>query len=559
MLKKILAISPLVLLVLIHIVLAQDTSLEVIIDNPQTLEEINTSNIVLSANMNKLGDMSYKLDNNNFTLACSNCTNFTKEITNLTNGQHIIHVLGQTENESQIDSVLFTINTNISQEEELEVTITKPQDQQQFNTTSITIEAEMNKQGKMSYKLDNNNFTLQCELCFSFTKIIETTEGTHQLFVMGETDSENKVISVFFKVNLTTPPDSNDSIPPSNNRTNESDGGVPRFSLGFQKLPKQFASGHITPEELTNLIKNNKLNPGIINRLAKTGKLTQENIDAIIETQFLPPGILNKLLGLIGFARNNNVEDFINNTNLTDEQLSKLIEKNKIPQKTIKKLVNEIELGEKSIDSLSKKTNNKILILLIKKQTLTSNNVKNILETNPSNKVIKELIENQILDEENIDTIISITQGNEINKYQKLTKKQKNKLNIKEEITEIKEQVTILGKQKRTSNEIKAQKQKEDKQEKSEIKSQEKIDKGKKDLGKEPTDKTDKNIKTNKENTPQEGSKNRGNSNQADSNNNKGNSGNKENNDDSNSGGNPRNDNTNAENHVNQGKGKDKP
>ncbi|MBI2452389.1 hypothetical protein HYV50_04925 [Candidatus Pacearchaeota archaeon] len=438
---KILALILLISLITTPLALAEN-ELEVNILSPQHLAQLNTTNITLSAEMNKAGEMSYKLDNNNFSLACSNCSNFTKELT-LESGQHTIHVLGEADNESRIRAVLFIING--SQQEELEVTINSPNNLQVFNTTNIIISAQMNKEGTISYKIDNDNFTMICEICSNFTRTIMTTGGTHQLFIMGNTTDETKIVSTFFVINLTSLNPDNST---ENNQTNASAGA--RFSLGFHKLPKQFAKGEISSEELTEIIRNNKLNPGTINRLAKTGKLSQENIDAIIETQFLPPGILNKLLGLIGFAGNNHLEDFLNNTNLTDKQLSKLIEKNEIPKKTLKKLINK-ELGENSINSLVRKSDEKLLLLLIKKQTLTSSNIKNIIQNNPTEKIFNELIKNQILSEENINSIIAIIDAGlnqELEKHQKLTREQKWRLNIKEEKQKLTDKTVLIGLQK---------------------------------------------------------------------------------------------------------------
>ena len=439
--KNILIIS---LLLLIPLVFAQ-TSLEVSIIEPTNFQEFDIQDITISATMNKQGNMSYKLDNNNFTLVCSNCSNFSTIITNLAEGQHTLEVLGEADNETNLTSVNFSINLP---NDELEVMITQPQNLQEFNTSDITISAEMNLEGDMSYRLNIDDFTEACVQCTTFSRqIINLSDGTHQLTVLGEADTQTTETFVTFFINTTSPP-GNDSIPPPGNDSNISDGDVSRFSLGFQKLPKQFATGDISNEELTNIILNNKLNPGIINRLAKTGKLSQENIDAIIETQFLPPGILNKLLGLIGFARNNNLEEFIENINLTDQQLSNLIEKNIITERTTKKLIKQQELGEKSINAIIKKSNEKIIIKLAKEQTLTSSNIQTILQQNPSNKVIIEIVKNQILEEDDINTIIESQPVNvDLNKHQKLNKKQKNTLNI-EEPEILTEEPIVIGKQK---------------------------------------------------------------------------------------------------------------
>ncbi len=303
--------------------------------------------------------------------------------------------------------------------------------------------------GNISYKLDTNNFIVGCSNCSNFTNSLSNvSEGIHFLSVKGETENKTKEAGLFFLVNLTLSRVSNRTNESVNNftRNNET-----RFSLGFQKLPKQFGNGEISASELTNIIRNNKLNPGVINRLVKTGKLTQENVDAIVETQFLSPGILNKLLGKIGFARNNNLEDFIENINLTDSQLSTLIERNQISEKTIRKLIKR-ELGEKSLDSLIKKSDEKILYNLIKRQTLSGDNIRNILEKNPSHEIINLLIQNQILDEENINTIIDLIENKkELIENQKLSSKQKKILNIKEEKTELKNQPIIIGKQQKKS------------------------------------------------------------------------------------------------------------
>jgi len=154
-----------------------------------------------------------------------------------------------------------------------------------------------------------------------------------------------------------------------------------RFTEGFQKLPKEYASGQVSDSELLSIIESNKLNPGIINRLAKTGRLTQEHIDAITETQFLPVGIFRKLLGRIGFGKNRPVESLIDNYNLTDSQLSSLIRNSELPSGTIKKIAGGKFAGAKTVTSL------------ITTQELRSG-------------AIKKLIDNQDLTQENIDTLL---------------------------------------------------------------------------------------------------------------------------------------------------------
>lgn len=425
--------------------------LELIITSPLNGEEFNSSTIILSANMTYEGNISYKLDNGNTTLICEACNSIAYTLSDLENGQHTISVIGQTENSTIINSINFTISIQ-ELNNELEVIITQPQNLQEFNTTDVTISAEMNKQGTMSYKLNEDNLIQACELCSSFTEPLQGLEdGTYQLFVTGTAGNESTATSLFFVVNTTLPSDRNDTIPPPfnetnppNNNTNQSDDDVPKFSLGLQKLPKLLENGEISNEELTIIINSNKLNPGVINRLAKTGLLTEENKNAIVNTQFLPKGILDKILGLIGFAKNTNLEEFIENTNLNDEQLATLIEKNEIPEMTAKKIINTKELSENSIDALTKKSDEKMIIEITTKQTLTSKNIKTILKQNPSKDIIKAITANQVLEEESIDNIIQIQPISEdLNKYQKLNEKQKKDLGIDELSKVVKGQDTI--------------------------------------------------------------------------------------------------------------------
>ncbi len=449
--KIILVIS---VLALMPLVLAQETGLEISINSPFNEQEFNTPDISVVAIMNQQGNISFQLDDNPLTESCLDCFILNASLTNLSDGEHTLSVFGETLNESVSDSVNFTISTLPDNNETgLEITILSPLDQQEFNISTIDITAEMNELGNMSYKLDENNYTLVCSDCSSFTtQLTDLLDGTYTLTVLGETTNESIITSNTFLIN-TSPPDGNETLPQPGNESNESEGGdAPRFSLGFQKLPKQFASGEISNEELTDILNNNLLNPGILNRLAKTGKLTQEHKDAIVETQFLPPGIFNKLLGLIGFARNDNLEEFVENADLTDGQLSTLIGNNEIPDRTSKKLINEQELGEESINSLIEKGDDKTLSLLTKKQTLSQKNIEKIIEKTKSGKLIEQLIENQVLDEENIDTIIN-TGDNEGSLFQnqKLTKKQKDELNIEDEKPNLSNNAVIIGKQEKKS------------------------------------------------------------------------------------------------------------
>jgi hypothetical protein len=133
--------------------------------------------------------------------------------------------------------------------------------------------------------------------------------GAHILSVQAWTGNETINRSVMFfitaLVNQTngsngTPGNGtgNETVPPPGNGT-----GEPRFTVGLNKLPQEFASGNMTDAELASIIRANKLTPGVINRLIKTGKLGNESINAIIETQKTPPGIFRKLFWLLWHPR----------------------------------------------------------------------------------------------------------------------------------------------------------------------------------------------------------------------------------------------------------------
>ncbi len=374
--------------------------------------------VLLKAKMDDNGTIKYKLDINSEIVVCNNCSSFQVTLNNLANGQHTVKVTGLAhENETDDATVAFTVNK--SQQEQLSVTIQQPVSSSIHLDDDVILRASMNLPGLMKYKLDSNAEITACSSCSNFQATLnDLSDGQHTVKVTGISGNQSDDASVTFKVNET---ETND------NKTDK------KFAKGFEKLPQQFASGEITEAELKFILEANRLPPGVINRLAKTGKLTPSLIDTIIGTQFLPAGIAGKLLGVLGFGKNKAFNTLLKEYNLTESQLAKLIENSELPQGAIKKLIKELDLSSGSIDSLltNQDLRHGTIKQLIESQTLTPANVQNIIDSQDLNKkIVLLLIKQQLLDNQTIAQLKQFGNGKlqrELDKFQSKQDKEEDK------------------------------------------------------------------------------------------------------------------------------------
>lgn len=319
----------------------------------------------------------------------------------------------------------------VSAVQALTVTIDEPTISSTHLQNDVLLRAHMDENGTLKYKLDGNSEVVVCNTCSSFQNtLLDLSNGQHTIKVTGVAGNNTDDATVNFTVNQT----GTTTTVPKENET-----GEPRFATGFNKLPQQFLAGEITEAQLKSILENNKLNPGIINRLAKTGKLTPSLIDTITETQFLPTGIAGKLLGILGFGKNNAFESLIKNYNLTDAQLVALFKHSQLPSGTVKHLIKERSLSQSAINALLENQELKpgIIKQLVESQTLTPANVQQLIENQKLNKkIVYTLIQQQLLDNATIEKIKVYGNGDvekQLEKFQQHEQKRVSKQENKED------------------------------------------------------------------------------------------------------------------------------
>ncbi len=390
-------------------------ALTVTIDEPTNNSVHLDNDVLLKSHMDANGTMKYTLDSSSEVVVCNDCSSFQVTLNNLANSDHTVKVIGLAGNDTDDASVIFRVNET----QEVDVTITQPTQGSLHLDNDVILRATMNVVGTLKYKLDNQSEVVACTSCSSFSKTLkDLSNGQHTVKVTGLSGSKSDDATVNFTVNQST----TTTVKPKENET-----GEPRFALGFQKLPQQFAAGEVTEAQLKSILENNKLNPGIINRLAKTGKLTPSLIDTITETQFLPKGIAGKLLGVLGFGKNKAVETLIKNYNLTDAQLINLISHSELPAGQVKQLLKSRNLSQDMINALlsNQRLSNGVIKQLVESQTLTPANVQQLIENQKLNKkAVYALIQQQLLDNETIEKIKTYGNGDIEKQLEKFQERQ---------------------------------------------------------------------------------------------------------------------------------------
>lgn len=283
-----------------------------------------------------LEKISYLIDNLSEIVACNNCSAYSTTL-NLAEGMHELTVFGTLENITKNDSVKFEIDAI---KEQFVIAIKSPEAKIYYDDEAIRIEIEANTTLDSLYaQLGSRNWT--CNNCFKINETVNLSVGNYSLKVKGTLEDITKESFVNFRIVKRT----NYTV----NYTNMS-----RFDTGFQKLPQMVEAGNITDAELADIIRNNQLNPGVLNRLIKTGKLGNESINAILDTQFQPPGIFRKMLGFMGFKVTYPalIED---NYNLTVETKEKLAKRDDLPRRTKERINNEVDIAKKTPPGQAKK------------------------------------------------------------------------------------------------------------------------------------------------------------------------------------------------------------
>lgn len=312
---------------------------------PVDLPLIITSNITFD-------NISYQINNGSLMLACENCSGVNDTL-NLSEGNYTLLVQGALGNDTTEQIVSFTLEVNETLDNETPDNDTNVTDfsliiinpvNTTYNSEDVALDILSDSiLEQISYILDLDNETIVCENCSSYSGTLTISEGSHTLTVRGILEAVEKQAVVSFLVEVPEVNDTPDNETPDNDTSPDNETEEPRFSLGFNKLPKALMNDGITDEELAAIINENKLNPGIINRLIKTGKLGELSQQAIIDTQFNPPGIFKKLLGLIGFTHKSHSELIYENYNLSEMVEQNLLGRDDLPEDYVNEIKNNLQ------------------------------------------------------------------------------------------------------------------------------------------------------------------------------------------------------------------------
>ncbi len=303
-----------------------------------TDETYGTSAVPITLATNATVDtLGYQLDNGTVQQACVNCSSFQTTL-NVSDGNHTLAAEGTLGNETETASVSFTVQQPVQQPDELTLTVASPLAQDYTSPVQLSFQTSL--PSTINYSIDNQ--TVQaCVNCTDYEASQVLDEGSHTLTVLAAAQNRSANATVVFSVVNATTNETENETNGTGNDGNES--GAPRFSLGFEQLPQMVASGNITDDELAAIIRANRLNPGILNRLIKTGKLGNESITAIIETQSAPPGIFQRILGFFGFHVATPKDELAAQYNLTDNQEAMLLTQNDVSPQVSAKLKKDLQ------------------------------------------------------------------------------------------------------------------------------------------------------------------------------------------------------------------------
>lgn len=272
-----------------------------------------------------------------FNQSCENCSNISQTL-ELESGTYEL-IASSYDGENQTSkNVTFTVLENLT------IVIKSPMAGN--NTNPVLINFSTNSLSNLTYNLDGNE-TVVCDSCSQFSTSKNLSIGNHTLTVLASNQFQSVNKTLKFRVvnltNVTIEPDNSTNTTNNETEDESDDEEYPRFTLGLNKLPQALEAGELTDEELAQIIRNNRLNPGVTNRLIKTGLLGDESIDAIIETQKTPPGIFKKILGFFGFEVKTAKEELIEEYNLSSNQKVKLITDQDISEETVEELKEDIK------------------------------------------------------------------------------------------------------------------------------------------------------------------------------------------------------------------------
>ena len=298
--------------------------------------------IDIAANRN--ATLSYRIDDSNATVLCSNCTSGNASV-EMSTGTHAIELNATSGNESTTKLVNVTVT-------DFSITVVSPT-ARAYNGSPASVLVNVTGSERLdSIEAVISSWNASCSNCTDLVQRVNLSAGEHTLSAVGTLDGLDSRVSVVFSVTNTSPENETRG---NETKTNESE---PRFTVGLNKLPQAVESGEYTDPQLASIIRNNSLNPGVLNRLIKTGKLGNESINAILDTQFAPEGIWHKLFGWLGIGRPSVPEEVANTYNVTAQQAQQIAVRHDTPPGLAKKVVEQARERTRSITSGSRATSN---------------------------------------------------------------------------------------------------------------------------------------------------------------------------------------------------------
>jgi len=315
-------------------------------------EEEYDETVTLEFTTERTADVSYVLDGDEF-LACDDCTEFEEEV-ELDEGEHTLEVIATTDDDEERVELEFEVILD-----ELRVVIGSPDEEQD---ETVTLEFWTNQDADVTYTLDDEDFAA-CEDCSYFTKTVTLEEGEHELLVRAENDDGTDTESIDFTVTL--------------DEEEEEEDDEHRYMEGFNKLPQMLENGEIDDEELADILRNNRVPPGVINRLIKTRLLEEESLYAILEYQMSPPGIFKKFWGWFGWRATSHSELVYDRYDLSEKNEQKILRCSDFPE----------DKKEKVKESLQKKFKTRVNKSLVGKSFTAGSEVHSDKKASKDKKV----------------------------------------------------------------------------------------------------------------------------------------------------------------------------
>jgi hypothetical protein len=280
-------------------------------------KEYNDRDIALHFTTDEKSDITYKIDGKEYN-ACTDCTNFARTV-RLAEGDHTIDVRAESGSDVDTASVEFTIDESAT-DNGLQIVSPEAKD---YSSQDISIDIRADK-NDISYWIDGKKED-SCTSCTRLTDDVTLSTGWHTLLATAGSDSE----TVRFRV---------------------IDDSSLDYGTGFEKLPQLLESGDITDAELAKILRENRMPPGIVNRLIKTGKLGDQAIDAILSYQFNPPGIMKRFWGYFGWRQMGYADEIYDRYTLNDTHWEKMLQRDDLAKdkaNAIKgKLSQKIKMGK---------------------------------------------------------------------------------------------------------------------------------------------------------------------------------------------------------------------